>query len=181
MESQQRKRGFRMTRMTKLLLTTGALALGGAAFAGASLADGGWGRHHGQGYGHGGGGERLFESFDANGDGRLTQAEVDQVRQARLAEFDSDGDGSLTLEEYQALWLDAMRERMVDQFQAHDDDGDGKVTVAEFDEPYSRIIVRLDANGDGEVTMEELRERGERYRRGRDGDRPGGDGEGDRD
>ena len=165
-----------MTRTTKLLLTTGVLALGSAAFAGISLADGNWGRHHGPGYG----GERLFESFDANGDGKLTQAEVDQVRQARLAEFDSDGDGSLTLEEYQALWLDAMRERMVDQFQSHDDDGDGKVTVAEFDEPYSRLIVRLDTNGDGEVTIEELRERGERHRRGRDGDRPRG-GEGDHD
>jgi Ca2+-binding EF-hand superfamily protein len=168
-----------MTRTTKLLLTTGVLALGSAAFAGISLADGSWDRHHGPGYGARG--ERLFESFDANGDGKLTQAEVDQVRQARLAEFDSDGDGSLTLEEYQALWLDAMRERMVDQFQAHDDDGDGKVTVAEFTEPYSRLIVRLDANGDGEVTIEELRERGERYHRGRDGDRPRGEGDGDRD
>ena len=50
----------------------------------------------------------------------------------RLAEFDADNDGSLTLEEYQALWLDAMRERMVDRFQAHDDDGDAIVTVEEF-------------------------------------------------
>ena len=60
-------------------------------------------------------GERLFEAFDANQDGTLTQAEVDQARQAKLAEFDADGDGSLSLEEYQALWLDAMRERMVDR------------------------------------------------------------------
>ena len=162
-----------MTRTTRLLLATGAIALGAAAFAGASLADRGWGRHHG-GSGHHGGapGERLFEAFDANQDGTLTQAEVDQARQAKLAEFDADGDGSLDLEEYQALWLDAMRERMVDQFQDHDDDGDGLVTVEEFGERFSGIVVRLDDDGDGEVTMEELRERAMERRHGR-GDRGG--------
>jgi Ca2+-binding EF-hand superfamily protein len=157
-----------MTRTTKLLVTTGAIALAAAAFAGASLADGGWGRHHGGGWGqHGAAGERLFETFDANQDGTLTQAEVDQARQAQLAEFDADGNGSLDLEEYQALWLDAMRERMVDQFQAHDDDGDGMVTAEEFGERFSAIVVRLDDDGDGEVTTEELRERVMERRHGR--------------
>ena len=166
-----------MTKTKRYLLATGALALGAAAFAGATLADGGWGRHHGWGH-HGARGMAFFERFDANGDGRLTQAEIDEVRQSRLAEFDQDGDGSLTLEEYQALWLDAMRERMVDRFQAHDDDGDGMVTAEEFGEPFDRMVLRLDANDDGEVTLDEMRRRGER-RGGRDGDRgPGG---GDRD
>ena len=163
-----------MTRTTRLLVTTGALALGGAALAGASLADGGWGRHHGGGWGqHGAAGERLFETFDANQDGTLTQAEVDQARQAQLAEFDADGNGSLDLEEYQALWLDAMRERMVDQFQAHDDDGDGMVTAEEFGERFGAIVSRLDADDDGQVTMDELRERGMRGHHGR-GDHRGG-------
>jgi Ca2+-binding EF-hand superfamily protein len=167
-----------MTRTRKYLLAGGALALGAGAFAGASLADGGWGRHHG--WGHGGGGMRLFEQFDANQDGRITQAEVDEVRQGRLTEFDQDGDGSLTLEEYQALWLDAMRERMVDQFQAHDDDGDGLVTVEEFGERYDRIVSRFDTDGDGAVTLEEMRSHGDR-RGDRGRERAGGDrgGEGD--
>ena len=169
-----------MTRTTKLLLTTGALALGAAAFAGVSLADGGWGRHHGHGH-HRGAGEGLFETFDANQDGRLTQAEIDQARQAKLAEFDSDGDGSLTLEGYQALWLDAMRERMVDNFQDHDDDGDGMVTAEEFGERYSRIVSRFDDDGDGAVTMDEMRQRMERRHRGGDSDRPEGEREGDQD
>jgi len=162
-----------MTRTTKLLLTTGALALGAAAFAGASLADGGWGRHHGYGH-HRGAGEGLFEAFDANQDGRLTQAEIDQARQAKLTEFDSDGDGSLTLEEYQALWLDAMRERMVDNFQDHDDEGDGMVTAEEFGERYSGIVSRVDEDGDGAVTMDEMRQRMERRHRGGDRGRPEG-------
>jgi Ca2+-binding EF-hand superfamily protein len=160
-----------MTKTSKLLMTTGAVALGAAILAGATLADG---RHHGHGY-HG---ARLFDSFDANGDGRLTQAEIVEVRQSRLEEFDADGDGSLTLEEYQALWLDAMRERMVDRFQAHDDDGDGLVTVEEFSEPFDRMVTRLDQNGDGELTMDEVRRRHRDHDRASDRDR---DGDRDRD
>ena len=69
-----------MTKTTKYLLAGGALALGAAAFAGASLAGGGWGGHHGSGHG---GGMGLFEHFDANQDGRITQAEVDEVRRSQ--------------------------------------------------------------------------------------------------
>jgi hypothetical protein len=86
-----------VTKTGKLLLAGGTLALGAAVFAGASVA-GGWGGHHGRD--HHGGAVFLFEQFDANQDGRLTQAEIDQVRQGRLAEFDQNGDGKLTLEEY---------------------------------------------------------------------------------
>jgi EF hand len=162
-----------MTRTTRLLLATGALALGAAALVGGSLADGNWGRHHGGpgGWQRGAPGERLFEVFDVDQDGTLTQAEVDQARQNKLVEFDANGDGSLSLEEYQALWLDAMRERMVDQFQDHDDDGDGLVTVEEFSERYSRIVDRLDTDGDDQITQDELRQHAMRGPHGDDGDR----------
>ena len=152
-----------MTRTSKLLLmTTGAVALGATVLAAAAMADG---RHHGRG--HGLHGARLFESFDANGDGRITQTEVDEVRQRRLEEFDTNGDGSLSLEEYQALWMEAVRERMVDRFQAHDDDGDGLVTAEEFNEQFSSIVSRVDRDGDGELTMDELRrQQGDRDRDG---------------
>ena len=152
-----------MTRATKLFVTTAALAVGVTALAGATLAGGG---HHGRGHGSG---AWLFETFDANGDGTLTEVEIEQVRQGRLQEFDADDDGSLSLEEYQALWLDAMRERMVDRFQAHDDDGDGLVTAEEFGEPFTRMLSRLDENGDGELSRDELRDR--HRDRDRDGDR----------
>ena len=123
------------------------------------------------------GGMGFFERFDANQDGRLTQAEIDEVRRSQLTEFDQDSDGSLTLEEYQALWLDAMRERMVDRFQAHDDDGDGMVTVEEFGKPFDRMVIRLDANDDGELTLDEMQGRGERQGDGEgDGERGGQDG-----
>lgn len=81
---------------------------------------------------------------------------MDASRTARLAEFDADGDGELTLEEYQALWLDAMHERMVDRFQAHDDDGTGTVTVEEFLEDYAGVVERADRNGDGKLDREDF-------------------------
>jgi hypothetical protein len=150
-----------------LVAVAGALALG-TPFAG-ERGRGGWhpaqagwggGWHHGLAGGMmSGRGWSMLEQFDADGDGKVTQAEVDAVRAERFAAFDQDGDGRLSLEEYQALWLDAMRRRMVDQFQALDDDGDAAVTVEEFVAPFARVITRLDANGDGELTADELRAR----------------------
>lgn len=125
-------------------------------------------RHHGHGKGKGGkgmrghrGGERgiyrLIETFDADGNGSVTQEEIIMVRETKLTEFDANSDGSLDLSEYEALWLDAMRERMVDRFQAHDDDGDGLVTVEEFNENFAKIVDRRDRNGDGVLDAEDTK------------------------
>ena len=158
-----------MRTRTKVMLAVGAVALGTTTMVGASQAGGGWGRgHHGGGWG--GGGDHLFEQFDSNQDGLITQTEVDQVLEGRVADFDQNNDGSLNLEEYQALWLDAMRERMVDRFQDLDDDGDAIVTTEEFVEPYSRAVQRMDHNEDGAITRDDMR--GRPYDRDRD---PGGD------
>lgn len=170
-----------MRTSTKVMLAVGAIALGTSTMVGVSLADGKGGRgyhadgHHGGGWGSSRGGqgeraERMFERFDTNQDGTITQAEIDEVRSSRLAEFDEDGDGSLTIEEYQVLWMDAMRPRMVRAFQRLDTDGDASVTVEEFVEPFGSMVRRLDRNDDGELTQDDLR------RRPRDRDRGGNDG-----
>ena len=121
-----------------------------------------------------GGGTNLLETFDTNGDGQLTQAEIDGFRAERLAKFDTDGNGTLNLQEYEALWLDAFRERMVDAFQRHDDDGDGIVTAEEFNDPYANMVARMDRNDDGILSGEELRPKRHRdisHRRGARHDR----------
>lgn len=110
-------------------------------------------RHHQRDNGRGI--ENLIATYDANEDGQITQEEVDSFRASRLAEFDADKDGSLSLGEYEALWLDAYRDRMVDNFQRHDDDGDGMVTVEEFSEDQSKMVSRMDSNGDGVLTEED--------------------------
>lgn len=161
-----------MTRKTTIAIAAAALVgLGAAGLAVTSMADEGWGGyprygHHmggGPGFGRHGGprhdgprGMHMFEQFDADRDGRLTQAEIDQVRQERLARFDADGDGALNLEEYEALWVDAMRDRMVDRFQMHDDDGDGLVTQEEFGARFARMVQRMDRNGDGVIDASDM-------------------------
>lgn len=171
-----------MKTRTKVMIATSLVALvGGLMVAGTSFADrrgpGGHGseyghmasrEHHGDRstagerhgqHGRGMRGERLLESFDSNNDGKLTQAEVDQTRRDRLVQFDMDKDGKLSLQEYQALWLDAMRRHMVDRFQALDDDGDAAVTTEEFVAPFGKVVNRMDRNTDGELTRDELRRR----------------------
>ncbi|HEY9550309.1 MAG TPA: hypothetical protein VIR45_12480 [Kiloniellaceae bacterium] len=113
-------------------------------------------RFHGERHGgmkHGGGRHmaRMLDNFDANGDGKLSQAEIDQTRGERLSSFDADKDQSLTLGEYEQLWLDAMRERMVDRFQDLDADGDAKVTAEEFQRPFAKVVRHMDRNEDGVV------------------------------
>ena len=90
-------------------------------------------------------------------DGKLTQSEIDAARRDRLAKFDDNNDGKLSLEEYQDLWLDAMRERMVDRFQKLDADGDAVVTVYEFGQPFEKMVERRDRDGDGELTAADFR------------------------
>ena len=103
--------------------------------------------------------ENLMATYDLNEDGQVTQEEVDGLRADRLAAFDADGNGSLSLSEYEALWLDAYRERMVDNFQRHDDDGDGMVTVQEFSEDQSGMVAKMDRNDDGVLSSEDRRDK----------------------
>lgn len=121
--------------------------------------------------GHGGGHMfRMLDSFDANGDGKLSQEEIDQARGERFGRFDGDSDKALTLQEYEQLWLDAMRERMVRAFQRLDRDGDAKVTAEEFQEPFAKVVRRMDRNDDGVIDRGDFKRRhhGERNRNGDD-------------
>ena len=144
-----------------------AALLGGATLLGGVALAGGWGPHRGpMSVG-------LLDSFDANDDGKLTQAEIDGTRKANLTKFDTDGNGELSLVEYQALWADAMRRAMVRQFQANDADGNGSITVEEFTVRFGDVVENLDRNDDGELTRDELRRHGHRGPRGEGRGRPG--------
>ena len=113
------------------------------------------GRHHGRDH-HGGRMLRMMDSFDADEDGRLSQEEIDQTREQRFSAFDGDGDRSLSLAEYEKLWLDAMREAMVDRFQHLDADGDARVTAEEFKRPFAKTVRRMDRNADGVIDRDDF-------------------------
>ncbi|WP_137387657.1 hypothetical protein [Rhodoligotrophos defluvii] len=123
---------------------------------------------HGHRFGprHGGFVARLFERYDVNDTGRINVQEMLTIRGDDLKKFDSNGDGQLDLTEYQALWLDRMRERMVRSFQRYDRDGDAKVTVEEYNRPIERLAKKLDRNKDG--VIERVDRRGPRWGRSDD-------------
>ncbi len=148
-----------MKTVTKIVLAAGAVGLVGAAgVAGVAVTDshasmhgkkhhyGGKARHHGhRGHGY----ERLMERFDTNKDGKLTQSELDDARKALLAKYDTNKDGKLSLQEFEPLWLEVMKRRMVRGFQRLDIDGDAGVTEEEFLRPFKNTVEKMDRNDDG--------------------------------
>ena len=141
-----------------------ASAVGGTLLASAGYAAY---RHGGGHHGHGmhvlGKGHlamfatEMFDAVDADGDGKLSQAEIDQVRDDLHAAHDANGDGSLGLEEFAGLWQETTRPLTVRAFQMLDTDGDAVVTRAEYDRPFAGIVERLDYDGDGALSMRDRR------------------------
>jgi len=159
------KSGYKALIIAGLVAATGIAVTAGTGFADERGRDGRYGisqgdddREYRRGRGRG---AQMLENFDTDGDGQLTQAEIDAVRADRFAEFDTDGNGELTLQEYEALWLDAMRERMVDRFQNLDNDGDAIVTSQEFVDPFASMVSRMDHNGDGVLNTDDMTGRGQ--------------------
>lgn len=102
-------------------------------------------------------GMQSFEALDANGDGSITQEEIDGMRAEHLAAHDANGDGELSLDEFAGLWQELTRPMTVRAFQALDADGDGTITRAEFDRPVAGMVNRMDRNSDGSISSREYR------------------------
>ncbi|KKN44179.1 hypothetical protein LCGC14_0695810 [marine sediment metagenome] len=111
---------------------------------------------------------QIMQQADANGDGALTQPEIDTFRAGLVEGADSSGEGNISLDEFEAIYLDLSRNRMVDAFQKLDADGDGVVTQAEMDNRFGNVVERMDRNDDGQLDRED--------RHGRDGKGHGRDG-----
>ena len=85
--------------------------------------------------GHGGHGGRdgmmmqILLQADSDGNGSVTQAEIDAFRTAQVTGADTNSDGALTIEEFDTVYRVLTRSGMVDAFQALDEDGDGTVTA----------------------------------------------------
>jgi len=97
--------------------------------------------------------ERFFEEFDANKDGKVTKAEMDNHRAARFEKTDTNKDGAINFDEFYQASLERHKTHM------------------------ERMFQRMDANKDGAVTLEEMKEaRGKRgwhrgHRGAKDGDK----------
>ncbi len=162
--------------MMKTTLIAG-LFLTAAAVPLAAQGPGGPGGHDGEGR------HPTFEMLDADGDGKVTQAEIAAFRAGRFAEVDTNGDGVVTLEEFTAQAVARATERAAEMFARLDADGDGALSrdaleargaLGPVDE--GRMFARLDADGDGAVSLEEfeaMKERRAEMHRHREGGRGG--------
>jgi len=151
--------------MKKILLgSTLALTLIGLG-AGAVMAQGG---HRG--------GPQLpsFEQLDTDGDGMLTQAEMQNSAQAKFNENDTNGDGMLSVEELTAA-ADRERDRRVERLlERKDTNGDGMLSLEEMaPQNGDRLFERADTDGDGTISLEEWEAAKEKMRgkRGQRGER----------
>ncbi|MPY70499.1 MAG: hypothetical protein GEU92_10465 [Alphaproteobacteria bacterium] len=162
--NQQAKEATMARKRTILIATAAGVALLGAAGAVSAHGKRGFQRHHHAGL------ERMIERLDADKDGTVTRDETTARRDKSLGQYDGDRNKTLSLKEFEGLWAEHTRERMVRAFQRLDRDGNGQVTAEEFDRPMSRMFSRMDRDGDGKITAEEMRPR-----RGHDrsGDRGG--------
>lgn len=107
-----------------------------------------------------------FAAADADGDGKITPAEIDAYRIARLTAADTDKDGFLSAEEVSAMAAARMAARAntraaemaTRMIERQDTDGDGKLSLAEMAQPTGpeRMIARLDTDKDGALSAAEL-------------------------
>ena len=77
----------------------------------------------------------MMGMLDTDGDGTVTRTEADDQLRAMHETFDADGDGTLTIAEFEALNSSLVRDAMVDRFQYLDADGDGNVSPEEMGAP----------------------------------------------
>jgi len=147
----------------KTLLLAAALAgtmLGGAAIAGQDAPQG-----------RGGG---MMMRADTNGDGNISRAEFTAQAEARFARMDKNGDGFITADEMSGRGGRGPGRGLM----AADTDQDGKISRAEFMAQATERFAKLDANGDGQISGDEMKAMMERVREGgRMGGRRGMSGE----
>ena len=104
-----------------------------------------------------------LELYDTDGDGSVTQAEIEEGRTARFTRADADGDGALSATELLVL-EDAIRQearlaRAAQVVTRMDDNGDGLLQAEEIEARTPRVAPlfdRLDADGDGGISQAEM-------------------------
>ncbi len=95
----------------------------------------------------------ISDAIDTDRDGKLTQAEIDRLRDEHHVTHDANGDGDLSLDEFAGLWYEITRPLTVRAFQMLDTDGNAIVTRTEYDRPFTGIVERFDRNDDGSLSL----------------------------
>ncbi len=99
----------------------------------------------------------TFQELDADGDGQVTQAEIETHRNQKFTAADTDGDGQLSVEEMQAAAQTKANERVTKMFEKHDANADGFLSEDELPKPRraAKMFERIDADGNGSISEQE--------------------------
>jgi len=114
--------------------------------------------------------------LDKDGDGAISEAELDAHKEKLLAQADSNNDGKITREERREYRKKKRAERRARN--NPDTNGDGVISKEEHTARAEKRFERLDKNGDGVISKEEMRrgkgkgkrahKRGKRRHKGKD-------------
>lgn len=164
--------------MKREYVIAGIVAASLVAGAGAAVADG---MKHGR---KGGMGPMMpdFSAVDTNGDGKLTQEEMQAHAKARFDAADTNGDGKLSVDELAAAAQKREEERRAKKaarmLERLDANNDGALSFDEMPGQQSRadrMFARMDADGDGAISKEEMDAAAAKFkeRRGKHGGKHG--------
>jgi hypothetical protein len=99
----------------------------------------------------------AIASFDADGDGRTTAAELSAGVARSYATIDTAGSGSIgfiAFADWAERWL-GDRNALPSPFET-DSDGDNRIALPELQAQFARVVARLDRDKDGVLTRAEL-------------------------
>ncbi|MGI9367533.1 MAG: EF-hand domain-containing protein [Ruegeria sp.] len=105
------------------------------------------------------GGESVtFQELDADGNGEVSKAELEEHRNNRTAGADANGDGKISLEEMQAAAQKQAADRVAKMFERHDANKDGFISDDELPKPRNagKMFDRIDADGNGAISEQEF-------------------------
>jgi EF hand len=137
-----------------LTLALAFLALSGAVASTAHAREGG-GRHHGGGE-RAGGMMPSLDQADADKNGEITLEEFTKVATERFTSADADKNGQLTVAEVSAEIQKMRTERMATRLiERLDGNGDGVLTADEAQSAQKKMFALLDKNDDGKIVQSE--------------------------
>ncbi len=110
---------------------------------------------------------RVIETYDINGDGKVTEAEITGDQKRFFDTLDVNGDGKLTMFELKRRPRALCLFLTTSLFDILDANGDGTLSAKEIQGPSQRWFRRFDTNRNGVLEYSEVPSRPQRRRRGR--------------
>jgi Ca2+-binding EF-hand superfamily protein len=111
--------------------------------------------------------DRLLVEFDANHDGKITHAELNNALGSRFVSA-THGAKGMTLEQFQEFHQADFAKHTVEMFRRSDWNGDGRLSLEEFSVPQRAHFEMMDQAGTGTVLCNPVSNAGLRYARSGD-------------